>query len=604
MIKFPYGMADFRQIVTLGYFYCDRTHAIPLLEQAQSQLFIRPRRFGKSLLLSMLENYYDIARKDEFNAMFGHLAIGRNPTPQRNFYFILRLDFSCVDPTGTIDDVKRSFYNHINGCIINFVRYYHDHGYKLIGFDINYEDALFSLKTLVGATGSAGHPIYLLIDEYDNFANTVMMLPTQDSRERYTALVHDEGVLRTFFKMVKSSTSGVMFDRVFITGVSPVVLSDITSGYNIAEDIFFEPEFGDLCGFREQEVEKTLGDIAAGCGLGEEKASEALEMMRTYYNGYNFVPRGHVVVYNPTLCLYFFKQFQKRCAYPNEMLDANLAVDDSKLEYTANLPGGRDMVFTLSEREASIAVLRVSSRFGLSEMLSDHSKDKTFIASFLYYFGVLTMVGETNKGELILKVPNLVMQGLYVERVQRMMLPDPVTRDRGLDLAKRIYQYGDIEPVCAFVQDVYFSVFKNRDYAQANELTLKTCFLTLLYNDILYIMDSEPELTRRYADLTMIIRPDKRYLQIYDVLIEFKFLSLKQLSLSGEAILSMSLDESHALPLVRQAMDEGRTQVMDYGLRLADRYRNLRLKKFVVTAMGFERICFLNADVLEDMPGS
>ena len=161
----------------------------------------------------------------------------------------------------------------------------------------------------------------------------------------YTALVHDEGVLRTFFKMVKSSTGGAMFDRVFITGVSPVVLSDITSGYNVAEDIFFEPEFGDLCGFRQEEVAKILNDIATDCGLGEEKASEALEMMRTYYNGYNFVPRGQRVVYNPTLCLYFFKQFQKRCAYPSKMLDANLAVDDSKLEYVTGIPGGRELIF-------------------------------------------------------------------------------------------------------------------------------------------------------------------------------------------------------------------------------------------------------------------
>ena len=333
--------------------------------------------------------------------------------------------------------------------------------------------------------------------------------------------------------------------------------------------------------------------------MGEEKASEALKMMRTYYNGYNFVPRGHVVVYNPTLCLYFFKQFQKRCAYPSKMLDANLAVDDSKLEYVAGIPGGRELILSLMQHGSEVTVLDIEDRFGLSEMLSDHSKDRTFIASFLYYFGVLTLVGETNKGELVLKVPNLVIQGLYVERVQRMMLPDPVTRDRGLDAAKRVYQYGDIEPVCAFVEAVYFSVFKNRDYAQANELTLKTCFLTLLYNDILYIMDSEPELTRRCADLTMIIRPDKRYLHIFDVLIEFKFLSLKQLSLSGEAIRSMSPAELYSQPMVKHALEEGTAQVMDYGRRLADRYRDLQLKKFVVTALGFERICFLNADVLE-----
>ena len=599
MIKFPYGMAAFRQIVTQGYFYCDRTHAIPLLEQAQSQLFIRPRRFGKSLLLSMLENYYDVARKNDFDAMFGHQAIGRYPTTFRNSYFILRLDFSCVDPTGTPDDVKRSLYNHINACIEDSIQTYRFSGFDLPEITIDRSDALYSIRSFISAIKTLSHPIYLLIDEYDNFANTVMMLPTPDSRNNYTALVHDEGVLRTFFKMVKSSTGGAMFDRVFITGVSPVVLSDITSGYNIAEDIFFEPEFGDLCGFQQEEVAKTLGDIAAGCGFGEEKASEALEMMRTYYNGYNFVPRGQRMVYNPTLCLYFFKQFQKRCAYPRKMLDANLAVDYSKLEYVAGIPGGRELILSLIQKRSEINVLDIEDRFGLSEMLSDHSKDKTFIASFLYYFGVLTLAGETDKLQLILKVPNLVMHSLYVERVQRMMLPDPVVRDCGRLAAEKVYQEGDIEPVCTFVQDHLFGVFKNRDYAQANELTVKTAFLALLYNDILYIMDSEPELKRRYADLTMIIRPDMRRGKIFDVLIEFKFLSLKQLNLSGETIRSMSPAELYAQPMVKHALEEGTDQVMDYGHRLADRYRNLRLKKFVVAALGFERICFLNADDLE-----
>ncbi len=592
MIKFPYGMADFRKIITQGYFYRDRTGAIPLLERAESILFIRPRRFGKSLLLSMLENYYDIARKDVFEALFGHLAIGQNPTPYRNGYFILRLDFSCVDPTGTPDEVKRSLYNHINAGIEDSVQTYRSAGFDLPGVAIDRSDALYSIRSFISAVKTLAHPVYLLIDEYDNFANTIMMLPLADATDLYKALVHDEGVLRTVFKAIKSSTGGSMFDRVFITGVSPVVLSDITSGYNIAENLYFEPEFGDLCGFLEEEVLETLNRIAKDCGLGEEKTREALLMMRTYYNGYNFVPRGHGMVYNPTLCLYFFKQFQKLCEYPRKMLDANLAVDDSKLEYVAGIPGGRELILSLVEKGCEVAVPDIEDRFGLSEMLSDHSKDKTFIASFLYYFGVLTLSGETDKGELVLKVPNLVMQGLYVERVQRMMLPDPVIRDRGLDAAKRVYQYGEMAPVCAFVEEAYFPVFKNRDYAQANELTLKTCFLTLLYNDILYIMDSEPELTRRYADLTMIIRPDKRYLTLFDVLIEFKFLSLKELSLSGEAIRAMPRKELYALPQVKQALEEGTAQVMDYGNRLVGRYRDLRLKRFVVVALGFERVCY------------
>ena len=603
MINFPYGMSDFRQIITEGYFYCDRTGVIPQLEKGKTQLFIRPRRFGKSLLLSMLENYYDIARKDAFESLFGRLTIGRNPTPLRNRYFILRLDFSCVDPMGTPEEVKQSLYNHINGCIENFIFYYGDNGFDLSRAKVHGEDALYSIRSLIGAAAGAGHPVCVLIDEYDNFANTIMMLPIRDFRDRYEALVHDEGLLRTVFKVIKASTSGTGFDRVFITGVSPVVMSDITSGHNIAEDIFLEPEFWDLCGFREEEVEKALYNIASSCGLKEEKARDALLMMRTYYNGYSFVPGGSGLVYNPTLCLYFFKQFQKRCEYPRKMLDANLAVDDAKLEYVAAIPGGRDLILSLAEKGRNLFVRDIADRFGLLDMLRDQSRDRMFIASFLYYFGVLTLAGETENLQWILRVPNLVIQGLYVDRVRLMMLPDPVIRDEGRLAAEKVYQEGNIAPVCRFVQDRLFPVFKNRDYAQANELTIKTAFLALLYNDILYIMDSEPELERRYADLTMIIRPDKRYGKIFDVLIEFKFLTLKALGFTGEAIRAMALDELYALPAVVKALEGGKAQVMDYGDRLARKYRDLKLKTFVVASLGFERICLLNSDTFKERDG-
>ena len=591
MIKFPYGISDFRKIITGGYYYRDRTHTIPLLERTDSTLFIRPRRFGKSLVLSMLENYYDIARKEAFDSLFGSLAIHRNPTPYRNSHFILRWDFSCIDPIGTLQDIRQSLYDHINGRIQKCLRYYRDNGFDMQGIEINPKNAPATIESLLAATQSNGYPVYLLIDEYDNFANTVMMLPVADAQMRYKALVQSEGILRTLFKVVKSATSGTGFDRVFITGVSPVVMSDITSGYNIARDVFFEPDFSDLCGFREHEVIETLREIVRGCGMGDARATEALDVMRTYYNGYNFIPRHSDFIYNPTLCLYFFDEFQHHGAYPEEMLDA-------KLEYIAGLPGGRQLIVDLVDKETPVVISRLQKRFGLRDMLSDHSKDRIFIVSFLYYFGVLTLAGETEKGELCLKVPNLVTQGLYVERVQQMLLPDPVIRDRGLDAARRVYQFGEIEPVCQFVQDVYFPLFSNRDYAQLNELTVKTCFLTLLYNDVLYIMDSEPELEleRRYADLTMIIRPDKRHFTIYDVLIEFKLLSLKTLGLSGERLGALSQSELYALPAVQQAMNDGKKQAMDYANRLARKYPRLNLKTFVVVALGMERICFVHLE--------
>ncbi|MCD4764634.1 MAG: ATP-binding protein [Desulfobacterales bacterium] len=590
-MKFPYGISDFRKVNTQGYFYCDRTDKIPLLEKSDFQLFIRPRRFGKSLVLSMLENYYDVAKKDEFEDIFGDLKIGKKPTDLRNSYFILKFDFSCIDPTGSAENVKRALFNHINGCIEEFYDFYNYKGYELPQIKINFDDALYSLKSLISSVRRSSYPVYLLIDEYDNFANT-MMMGVQRSEGRYEALVHEEGPLRTFFKAIKASTSGSMFDRVFITGVSPVVMSDITSGYNIAENIYFEPEFNDLCGFRQAELEDVITRIVDECGFEKKKIQEALDLMQTYYNGYTFSHTTDESVYNPTLAIYFLKQFEKSCAYPREMLDTNLAVDDAKLEYIAQVPRGRDLLMKLMEKDQQVVASRISKRFGIKDMLTDKSRDHTFLVSFLYYFGVLTIAGDTEDLKVILKVPNLVMLGLYVERIQKMLLPEPDDRDDGKDAADLVYQKGDMAPLCRFMEERYFKVFHNRNYRWANELTVKTAFLTLLYNDIIYIMDSEKEIDRRYADLTMIIRPDKRYGKVFDVLIEFKFVKLKDVGMSAEQARELSEDELRRIPEIVKQMEDGEKQVKEYGEKLEQKHGNLRLQKFVVVALGFERVCF------------
>ncbi|MBL0701024.1 MAG: AAA family ATPase, partial [Desulfosarcina sp.] len=478
-MKFPYGIADFKGLITEGYFYCDRTDKIPLIENTKSQLFIRPRRFGKSLVLSMLENYYDVAKKDEFETIFGGLKIGKNPTELRNSYFILKFDFSCVDPTGSAENVKKALFNHINGCIEDFYAFYKYKGYELPQIKVNFDDAIYSLKSLASSVRLTPYPVYLLIDEYDNFANTVMM-GVQSAGKRYEAIVHDEGPLRTFFKAVKASTSGSMFDRVFITGVSPVVMSDITSGYNIAKNIYFEPEFNDLCGFKRNEIENVLKEIVDKCSFEKEKIQEAVNLMQTYYNGYTFSHATDEHIYNPTLCLYFVEHFEKRCSYPRKMLDSNLAMDESKLEYIAQIPRGRDLLMNLVQKDREVVISDIEDRFGVKEMLTDKSKGNTFLASFLYYFGVLTIAGDSEDLEVILKVPNLVMNSLYVERIQKMLLPEPEDRDDGRDAAKLVYKKGEMAPLCRFMEERYFKVFHNRDYRWANELTVKTAFLTLL----------------------------------------------------------------------------------------------------------------------------
>ena len=588
-MKFPYGISDFGRIVSENYYYRDRSGHIPLIEEAGPYLlFIRPRRFGKSLLLSMLANYYDVARKDEFNDLFGHLKIGAQPTGLKNRFFILRLDFSCVDPMGTAEDIRRALHNHVNASIRSFGVYYEK--FNLRPIELNPDDALVSMRSLIDAVRETAYPVYLLIDEYDNFANEVMMSVRRDREGIYQALVYEEGPLKTLFKAIKSSTADSVFDRIFVTGVTPVVMSDITSGYNIAENIYHDPLFNDLCGFTEEEIHNTLESMFPE---DEKRVREAFEMMQTFYNGYIFGGRSQERMFNPTLAIYFFKQLVRTGQYPQEMLDENLAADDAKLQYVSELGGGQ-LLLDLAESDRPVAIDKLERRFGIKQVIDDQSHDYRFIVSFLYYFGVVTLQGETATGEMVLGVPNLVVRGLFIERIRQMLLPEPKTRDLGRQAGKRLYAKGDMQPVCDFVENHYFKVFRNRDYKWANELTVKTAFLTLLYNDTMYIMDSEPEIARGHADLTMIVRPDKRRFEILDILIEFKFVKLGEAGLTGEAAGRLDDSQLRQIPAMKTKMEEACVQARRYGDALQRLHGNLRLKRFAAVALGFERLWWQN----------
>ncbi len=586
-MKFPYGMSDFKAIIAEDYFYCDRTTHIPLLEQGRYVLFLRPRRFGKSLLLSMLATYYDLALQDQFEHIFGKLKISRQPTPLHNQYFMLQWDFSCVDPSGDAQQIKHSLYNHINGCINDFALYYQ--AYLPEEIIIDRDDALHSIKSLIAVVRQTGHPIYLLIDEYDNFVNEAMM-GVRQGKAVYEALVFEEGPLKTLFKIIKSSTKDSMFNRIFITGVSPVVMSDLTSGYNIAENIYTKPRFNDLCGFTDEEIADAVQQVASELMLDDGTVATALTLMQTYYNRHLFAVTANASIYNPTLALYFLKSLYEEERFPRDMLDSNLSTDEAKLGYIANIPGGKNLLTGVVNGEQDVTIQKLEVRFGLKRMLSDRSKDQKFLASFLYYFGILTLNGETEQGELRLTVPNLVMQQLYVERIKEMLLPDPTERDEGILAAKQVYTNGDMIRLVTFIEQHYFMVFRNPDYKWANELTIKTLFLSLLYNDTLYIMDSEPEVERRDPDLTMIIRPDMRRFKIFDVLIEFKYVKLGDVKMTGEQARTAPLKTLQQLPLMRQGMEQAQKQAKDYGDALSRKYADLRLKRFAVVALGFERL--------------
>jgi hypothetical protein len=585
---FPYGHADFYSLITEGDYYVDRTNYIRVLEEkGRTMLFLRPRRFGKSLLLSMLENYYDVNKADNFAQLFGHLAIGKNPTPRHNQYLILQWDFSCVNPHGTSDAIQQSLYDHINSSIVACKKLYP----HIIPNDmlINPTDALTSFQSLLTAVRTSPYSLYLLVDEYDNFANEVFMAQQSGSTERYQQLVEGEGIIKTVFKIVKSALAGRGLERVFMTGVLPVLANDLTSGFNIVKNITLEPDLHALCGFTEAEVTAMLTQVAAVCQLTDTQTEEAIMMLRTFYNGYRFSLYEDIRLYNPTLILYFLDYLQSHCRYPQNMLDANLATDRQKIHYVSRIPHGDYVIMAALEETEPLTVATLSEHFGVPHILYGEKTDP-FMASFLYYLGVLTLGDTSPLGERMLTIPNQVTRQLYAKQIQELLLP-PGTHNDVFQVVKRCYSQGDMGAVCEFIEQTYFTVLDNRDYRGANELTIKMLFVSLLFNNRYYMLDSEPALQRRYADLLLLVRPDMRQYQLYDLLIECKYLGLRDLGMAGQDISAMDRSEVSALPAVVRLQAEARAQVQDYRAVLDSTHgERLKLRCFSVVALGYERL--------------
>jgi len=592
-MRFPYGIADFAAIIGEGYFYVDRTDRIPLIEEAGKQLlFLRPRRFGKSLWLSTLENYYDLAQAEDFERLFGGLEIGQNPTPLHNRYFILKLNFSTIDPSGDHEAIRRSLFNHLNIRIKDTAARY---GQWLDGHvEVNPEDGLASLQSLLSAVSRTPHKLYLLVDEYDNFANEVMISPLRGTH-RYEELVESEGTLKTFFKAVKEGAEGRGLDRVFLTGVSPVVLSDITSGYNVAKDITHRDEYHDLCGFTAEELAVTLAGVLAARSLPADQTPEILALLRDFYNGYRFGEGDNPRLYNPTLALYFLDYFHQYGRYPRQMFDDNLAMDRNRIQYVARLPHGETLVNRALNPAEPVTVTQLVNRFGVQDMLSA-PRTPDFLATLLYYFGVLTLAGRNDWGELVLTIPNQVIRKLYVERLQEQVLPDYSDQEQRQALCRRFYATGDLEPLCDFLEQRYFEVFDNRDLRWSNELVVKTAFLVTLFNDTFYLMDSEPALGRGYGDLLLQVRPDMRQYALLDHLLEFKAVSLKAIGLTSAELATQSRDALRMRPVVADALREAEAQLARYRHTLEATGNPRPLHTHAVVCIGLERLVFATGE--------
>ena len=512
----PYGISDYAQVKREGLFMVDKTMYLERMERVGHFLFlIRPRRFGKSLFLSMMESYYDIEAKDKFDLLFGDTYVGSHPTPERNEYQVLRLDFS--KPGGNKDTIEQNVNGYLDMMYGDFVsRYakYYPESYvieykqqKSTSDRVNYVHQKFQTYNIKS---------YLIVDEYDNFTNNVL---NQHGEAVYHAMTHAEGFYRDLFKKFKGS-----FDRILMMGVSPVTMDDVTSGYNIASALTLDEQFNEMLGFSDEEVRQIIRyyNEAGAFSLDEE---ETLEAMRPWYDGYCFSEYADVKnhhVFNTDMVLYYLKSFLNNGREPADKLDPNTKTDYAKLDRIVRLDkieGDRKGVL-LEIAQNGFTYGRVKRSFPANQLT-----DPNMFKSLLFYYGMVTIKG-MEEGLPILGIPNHNVREQYYNymlveynKIQPLKIGD-------LDDAFRFAAYrGQWREMMECICRQYHDTTSVRSLIEG-ERNLQGFMNALLTLNPYYLTCPEVELNHGYCDFFLM--PDlKRYPDIrHSYVIELKYLPM------------------------------------------------------------------------------
>ncbi len=500
MKKIIYGNSNFRKVkINNDYLYIDKTDYIEKLEKLNDDfvIFLRPRRFGKSLFLSTLQYYYDENSADEFDDIFNDTYIGKNPTPLKSSFRILFFEFSGIDINGNREQLFEQFTFKIKMSISKyFSNYGYPHEYKDIE-KINNPTSLmeyFFEKT-------KNDKIYLLIDEYDQFANAILAYSMNDFLE----IVGKGGFVRSFYEVLKGATQTGVIQKMFITGVTPITLDSLSSGFNIVKHITYNEKFNAMAGFTQEEVNYSLEQsIFKVCeSIDKEKLQDKL---KTWYNGYLFNVQANKRIYNATLVNYFISEYDtKRCQMPIKMLDSNVASDYKAIMKLFNI-GDSERNYKILEEliENGTVTGMLKDRYDLNQSF----KEDDFI-TLIYSMGFITIQNEDFGEVLEFCIPNYVIKMLYfnyfaVELQQRNNLAISFDSRRPLiDLAR-----GDLKP---FKEQLNTSIktLSNRDHYGFTEKHFQVITLALLSFADFYFIDSQPELDNKYPDILLIGRDKK-----------------------------------------------------------------------------------------------
>ena len=525
MRKLPLGMSNYEDIVRENRIYVDKTKYIEILEDFPNKtvMFLRPRKFGKTLFTSTLECYYDKNRKDKFDELFKDTYIGKNPTENRNKYCILKFNFSGIS-TETLETTIKGFREKVDLGINTFV--------ELYGLDF-YNNPEQSTEGLLGSLFQAfrfqrkEEKIYVIIDEYDHFANELLGFKT----EEFKNLVAKNGKIRKWYEILKKGTETVV-DRIFITGVAPVTLDSTTSGFNIASDITKNIIFNDMLGFSKEDVIYLMKELE----IPEEKQKELLPVIKTNYDGYVFstMIRDNIEnykLYNSNMTLYFLYMYQVQNQIPKELVDVNIISDYSKIEAFMDLCQNMNKIEILEKIVAGDLIessltekFNAEIEFGEKELIS-----------LLFYLGYLT-IKEIGFSKYKFQIPNDVIKEIYsnyfLEYISRKanIVIDSIDTET---INKELLLEGKVEKLLDVLKE-FLTNLSNRDYARFDEKYVKVIFYSICRMLGTLYVKSELEVGGKYADILLV--PKEEIRERYSILIEFKYIKQEDYDRDNEIL--------------------------------------------------------------------
>ncbi len=551
MITIPYAVADFVDLRERGFYYVDKTMFIPRLENYNAPVFLRPRRFGKSLLVSTLACYYDRTMAVRFDELFGGTWISSHPTPECNKYMVLRYDFSKMVVADDMEGLEENF-NILNCTPVEIMV---THNRDIFG-DFRFStqgNAAQMLEEVLGYVREHNLPkVYILIDEYDNFTNQLL---TAYNDPLYEEVTTKDSFLRTFFKVIKAGIGEGSVRTCFCTGVLPVTMDDLTSGYNIAEILSLEPQFLNMLGFTHSETETYLRYVLNKYTGSQERYNEIWQLILSNYNGYRFKPNGERL-FNSTILTYFFKKFAANDGtIPDELVDENLRTDINWIRrLTLSLGNAKEMLDTL--------IIDDGLPYNVSDLSSKFNKKKFFDKDFypvsLFYLGMTTL-----KNNYRMTLPNLTMRSIYMDYYNQLHHIEG-NAVRYVPTYERFVEDRRFEPLVQNYFEQYLGQFPAQVFDKINENFIRCSFYELVsrYLSSCYTFAIEQNNAAGRADFEMTGIPGTDYYKD-DRVVEFKYFKARE----AEKMMELSAPRPEDVEQVRKYAEDTRQKFPAYHVR-------------------------------------